>query len=81
VENAAASEWPSGEEGWQAMVLERDGERVRRPIGHGGECRGGMVALEHVVAMQTRRCSEWRGTDDGLMSGYGCRRVDERIHK
>jgi hypothetical protein len=50
-------------------------------IGHGGERRGGMVALEHALAMRTRRCSEWRGTDDGLMSGYGCRRVDERIHK
>ena len=81
MENAAASEWPGGEEGWEAVALKRDGERVRWPNKCGGECRGGMVTLEHAMAVRTRRCSEWRVTDNGLMSGYSCRRVDERIHK
>jgi hypothetical protein len=32
-----------------AAALECGGERGQVPIGHGGECRGGMVALEHAT--------------------------------
>jgi hypothetical protein len=62
-------------------VLECHGDRGRRPVGRGGERRGGVVALEHAVVMRTQRCSEWRGTDYGLISEYGWRRVYERIRK
>jgi hypothetical protein len=76
VENAMAGKWPGGEEGWwwqcwSAMEIE-DGGRLG--------------AVESVVVAWSRwsmprRCGEWRGTDNGLISGYGCRRVYERIHK
>jgi hypothetical protein len=91
-ENATAGGWPGGEKGWRATTLERGGERGRRLVEHGGEHRGGMVALEHargggcrggVVVLERARgdadvrwCDEWRETDDTSRYGWG-----ERISK
>jgi hypothetical protein len=81
VENVEAGRWPGGEEEWRAAALEHGGERGRRSVRRGEERRDGMVTLEHGAAVRTRRYGEWRGTDDGLMSEYGWRRVDKHIRK
>lgn len=73
VENAAAGGWSGGEKGWRAAVLKCGGERGWWLVGHDGERRSGMVVLEHAAAMPMRRYGEWRGTDNGLTSGYGWR--------
>jgi hypothetical protein len=70
-----------GEEGWWAATLERGGERGWRPVGRGGERCGGVVALEHTVAVQTWWCGEWRETEDGPNERIWLGPVDERICK
>jgi hypothetical protein len=74
-------------EGWWAAALERGGERGQRPVGHGGERCGGVVALEHtrdgercgcVVALEHVQlggrdgwCGEWRGMATGSQYASG----------